>query len=108
MCCTWPRFKRPMLLDTIDVTCCPGASQLPSNTGTLELVAQARVDDLVRAHRAVERQLPEGRRFVELLLTPRVRHQDVGALERRVVDLAPHVLHMAALQETRSEERRVG
>ena len=29
-----------MLLETIDVTCCPGSSQLPSNTGTLELVAQ--------------------------------------------------------------------
>ena len=28
-----------MLLETIEVTCWPGANQLPSNTGTFELVA---------------------------------------------------------------------
>ncbi len=34
-----PPLTRPTLLPTIVVTCWPGSSQLPSNTGTLELVA---------------------------------------------------------------------
>ena len=34
-----PPLTRPTLLPTIVVTCCPARSQLPSNTGTLELVA---------------------------------------------------------------------
>ena len=34
-----PPLTKPTLLPTIVVTCCPGSSQLPSNTGTLELVA---------------------------------------------------------------------